>query len=163
MKKLIVLCCWLCLFFAGLSLRAQTPASWRTKTIAVTNDTLILDSLSIQAGTFTFTSGSITPDSSSYTLDAFRAMLVLRMRPLPDSITVRYAVFPFSFTQVRSHKDMEGMTTRPGNRVNPYVYNPRDVKQEDPFAMGGLNISGNLSRGISFGNNRDISVNSSLN
>ncbi len=163
MKKLIVLCCWLCLFFAGLSLRAQTPVSWRTKTVAVTNDTLILDSLSIQAGTFTFTSGSITLDSSSYTLDAFRAMLVLRMRPLPDSITVRYAVFPFSFIQVRSHKDMEGMTTRPGNRVNPFVYNPRDVKQEDPFAMGGLNKSGNLSRGISFGNNRDISVNSSLN
>lgn len=138
-------------------------SSWREKTVVITNDTLTLDSLSIVPGTFSLYQKDVKLDSTHYTLIPLQSKLVLNDVSITDSLRVRYAVYPFLFTKEHLHKSQGLFTTSPDHAVNPFLYRPGDIKTEDPFATGGLTKSGSLSRGISFGNNRDVSVNSSLN
>lgn len=147
----------------AVSAGAQGFFPEREKTIAVTGDTLTLDTLSIIPSTFRVAQGArVLQDSIDYSLDAASARLILKTGS-SDSLTLAYQVFPVLFTAQRAHKNQGTMTSTPDNRVNPFLYNPSKQKSEDTFAMGGLNKSGSLSRGISFGNNRDVSVNSNLN
>lgn len=134
----------------------------RTKTFSANNDSIQLDTLSIIPGTFKAHIGSRTlVDSVDYVLNTPAALLILK-NTSADSISVSYEVFPLLLVAERAHKNQGTMTSSPDNRVNPFTYNPKS-QTEDPFAMGGLNKSGSLSRGISFGNTRDVSVNSNLN
>jgi hypothetical protein len=142
----------------------QNVTSWREKTIPVTGDTIQLDTLSIVYGTFTAYHGNEKLDSTQYTLNSASAQLILAPVTPHDSLRVRYAVFPFLLAKTYSHKNQQDYTVNPGSRINPFLYRPGDKQQvNDPFATGSLNKSGSLSRGISFGNNRDVAVNSSLN
>lgn len=135
----------------------------RSKSIAASGDTIQLDTLSIIPSTFVAVAGNDTlRENADYTLDPGASLFILKKKT-SDSILIWYQVFPILFTAQRSHKNQGTMTSQPDNRVNPFLYNPTKQKSEDPFAMGGLNKSGSLSRGISFGNTRDVSVNSNLN
>lgn len=154
------------LFFITCSViaGAQPFFSDRQKSIAVVNDTLSLDTLSIIPGSVNIMAGNLLlRDSLDYSVDYANAKLFLKAKTNADSIKVTYRVFPVLLTASRSHKSQEKLTAQPDCRVNPFLYSPVKQKGEDPFAMGGLNKSGSLSRGISFGNNRDVSVNSNLN
>ncbi len=154
----------LCLLFFAISAEAQSFFSKRTKTFSSSNDTIQIDTLSIIPTTFRATVGDRSlKDTIDYTLDAASAILILKNTNAKDSITVSYDVFPILLTKANSHKNQIAMTSEPNSRVNPFLYTPQKQKADDPFAMGGLNKSGSLSRGISFGNSRDVSVNSNLN
>lgn len=141
----------------------QMATSWREKTVLVSGDTITLDSLSIVPGTFSLYQNGTKLDSTHYILLPLHSQLVLTDSISRDSMKVKYAVYPFLFTKEHTHKNQERFTTPPDHAINPFLYKPGETKTEDPFATGGLNKSGSLSRGISFGNNRDVSVNSSLN
>lgn len=141
----------------------QVPKAWREKPVFVVGDTLTLDTLSIDPSSFYLFQNNIRIDSSQYILIPAEAKLVLKSSCPRENLRVKYAVYPLLFTQAHSHKNQEKFTTAPDHALNPFLYRPADKKTEDPFATGGLNKSGSLSRGISFGNNRDVSVNSSLN
>lgn len=154
------------LFFFFCTVRAGAQAFFpeRTKTFSAAGDTILLDTLSIVPSSFHATLGNIPlRDSVDYHLDAGAAILILKKTNTSDSLVVTYDVFPILFTKASTHKNQGTMTTQPDNRVNPFLYTPQKQKADDPFAMGGLNKSGSLSRGISFGNTRDVSVNSNLN
>lgn len=160
MNRLLIFVLFVCCTVTGA---AQGFFPKREKTFSADNDTIRLDTLSIVPATFKASMGARTlRDSVDYTLDAAASLLILK-KTSGDSITVSYEVFPILFTAEKSHKNQGAMTSTPDNRVNPFLYNPTKQKSEDPFAMGGLNKSGSLSRGISFGNTRDVSVNSNLN
>lgn len=149
--------------FCTFGAAAQGFFPQRTKTFSASNDTIQIDTLSIVNGTFHAAIGqTMLRDTTDYLLNTAAALLILK-NTSADSITVTYEVFPILFTAEHSHKNQVAMTASPENRVNPFTYNPTKQKSEDPFAMGGLNKSGSLSRGISFGNTRDVSVNSNLN
>lgn len=142
---------------------AQPFSSWREKPIVPKGDTIVLDTLSIVPGTFSLYENTTRIDSSQYTLDAPQAKVILKPTAPHTNLKVRYAVFPFLFTAEHAHKSQGEFTTSPDHANNPFLYRPGEAKAEDPFATGGLTKSGSLSRGISFGNTRDVSVNSSLN
>lgn len=147
----------------ALGVFGQSQSAWREKTVSVKGDTIVLDTLSIDPASFSISSSGMKLDSSQYRLLAAEATLVLAPLAPHENLRVRYAVFPVLFSKTYSHKDQQTFTSTPDNRVNPFLYRPEDRKADDPFATGSLNKSGSLSRGISFGNNRDVSVNSSLN
>ncbi|GAB4132298.1 MAG: hypothetical protein Fur0041_03480 [Bacteroidia bacterium] len=144
-------------------LNAQVTTSWREKTLTVKGDSAVLDSLSIDPTSFSIRHNGNLLDTSIFLLQPGKALLILDKSAPHDSLKIRYAVFPVNFSRIVAHKDSARFIVNPENRYNPFVYSPGKAKTEDPFAMGGLNKNGNLSRGISFGNNRDLSVNSNLN
>lgn len=159
-RQLVLLIILFCAARAG----AQGFFPGRMKTFSAANDTIVLDTLSIVPSSFHAIRGTTTlKDSVDYHLDAGSALLILKQTNSRDSIRVTYEVFPILFTKSNAHKNQIAMTSTPENRVNPFLYTPQKQKVDDPFAMGGLNKSGSLSRGISFGNTRDVSVNSNLN
>jgi hypothetical protein len=157
----------LAIFFLSCVLTAGAQGFFpkRERSFSSGNDTIQIDTLSIVPGTVQvrlLPEKLILKDSIDYTIDYASAHLYLKKSFPYTSIDITYEVFPFLLTQEKSHKDQGTMTSDPATRVNPFTYNPK-TKSEDPFAMGGLNKSGSLSRGISFGNTRDVSVNSNLN
>jgi hypothetical protein len=139
----------------------QERGGVRTKQIVITKDTVQLDSLSIVPGTVSILSKGEKIDSSLYTLHAPEGFIIFNKKMLGDTVKVSYKAFPYAFTKEEKHKDIRNVTPA-GFGNNPFSYTvPKGTN--DPFKMEGLNKSGSISRGISFGNNQDVSVNSNLN
>ena len=135
----------------------------RTKIIALSKDTTQLDSLSIIPGTVSLkdSSGTII-DSLKYKVDYVNARLII----LPSSGEVgsgfiSYNVFPYLFSQKYQHKDVSKIQNNQFGEM--YTYTVDKNKEVDFFKTEGLTKSGSISRGISFGNNQDVVLNSNLN
>jgi hypothetical protein len=133
----------------------------RIKKILVSADTLGLDTLSLIPGTIQLSVRGKALDTASYSILYSQGKIVFRNRPA-DTLTASYKTFPYLFTQTYKHKDIALLRTDSRGIFNPYVYSATGG-DGDIFRMEGLTKSGSISRGVSFGNNQDLSVNSSLN
>lgn len=143
-------------------LHAQEGAIWRHRAFVFTSDTVRLDSLSIAPGTFTLWKGEDAIDTTAYGVDPFRALVIRRDPMLTDTLTARYRALPLLLAGPIRRKD-PAMLLRPRtDREDPFRYEPPRLGQ-DPMGLSGLNKSGSISRGVLFGNNQDLSVNSTLN
>ncbi len=166
MKKALVICI---LLTVSLCLKAQDFSNFRIKTLSLDTDTLRLDSHSIIPHSLLITRpDSSSLDTSAYIMDYANAMLIVKNHELflnqlkGKTLTISYNVFPLLFTQLRRHKDNNLINTFQQASENPFLYK-YEMTTEDVFKWGTLNKSGNISRGVSFGNNQDLVVNSSLN
>ncbi len=143
---------------------AQYPANRRTKQVFITNDSIQLDSLSIVPGSLTLTTMDGTAvDSSFYKINFGEGKLIINRKKLvQDSIVLSYQTFPYLFSAETKHKDVTRIQADVLGRKDPFSYTLEN-KNDDLFKMEGLNKTGSISRGISFGNNQDVVVNSNLN
>lgn len=148
---------------------AQQYHSLRSKYFSTVPDTIILDTLSIVPGSVKlFTKTGLTIDDFFYNIDYINGLLIRNKNQAErvileeDTLRAVYRVFYLRFNQVFKHKDTTIISAE-----TPYLYNPfssgSSGEKYDPFRFEGLNKSGSISRGISFGNNQDVVVNSSLN
>lgn len=147
---------------------AQQLSNQRKKTIAVpANDTLALDTLSIQPQTLSIaTKKGQALDSTYYTFKPLEGLIIFNRAKLRagDSISCSYKVFPFSFTQTHEHKDNSNIHPLKYGQMQGYSYQVNQNNgSNDPFDLGTLSKSGSISRGITFGNSQSLSVNSALN
>jgi len=133
----------------------------RTKKIILSKDTLRLDSLSIIPGTISVkkSNGNLL-DSTSYKIDYVNALFIRKEKAI-DSISITYKVFPFLFSQKYQHKDVSKIQNNQYGEVYSYSYDKS--KEVDFFKTEGLTKSGSISRGLSFGNNQSVVLNSNLN
>jgi hypothetical protein len=98
-RLILSLALFLCTVFTS---KAQQPAAQvsrsnlRTKTIQVSGDSLILDTLSILPRSFSINE----VDTAAYRLDFVNAMLYWKLKPERDSISVLYRVFPYKLNAV---------------------------------------------------------------
>ncbi len=88
-------------------------------------------------------------------------MIVWKSSNLPDSVLITYRVFPYKLNAVTRHLNYDSI------RFNfalekPYVFHSNQI-QNKVIDFGNINYNGSFGRGISFGNNQDAVVNSSLN
>ena len=124
-------------------------------------DSIALDTLSIVPGSFALFVGDSLLAPGSYELDPFTARLFLGPGLGADTLTARYRVLPLLFGGTYRHKDPLSLMSE-GVRTDPFKY-VAPAEREDLFGSTGLNKSGSVSRGVLFGNNQDLSVNSTLN
>lgn len=148
---------------------AQYTGNVHIKQLTITGDTLQLDSLSLVPGSITITfPGGLPLDSSSYKINYADGLLILNRENLiaknlvADSLTASYKTFPYLFSSEVKHKDLNRIKPDMFGNTNPFSYTVESTN-EDIFKMEGLSKSGSISRGISFGNNQDVVVNSNLN
>lgn len=100
-------------------------------------------------------------DSNNYSLNAIESMLIWKSKLPTDSIELSYHVFPIKFNEVYQKKSTDLIQTELEYLENPFRYRPVESGR-NLFEFGGLNKSGSISRGIGFGNNQDLTVNSTL-
>ena len=137
----------------------------RSKNFLLNKDTLQLDSLSIIPGTISIKKqNGESLDTAAYKIDYVNALLILSSSAKlqgEDLFRISYNVFPFLFSRKRQHKDVSNIQNNQFGEIYTHTYDKsRDV---DFFKTEGLTKSGSISRGISFGNNQDVVLNSNLN
>lgn len=135
-------------------------SSLRQKTVA-SADTIKLDSLSIYPNSFSIQCGDELLSSESYVLDYAGSSLILN-KQCSDSLQVSYRVLPMDLSKTYSVRDTNLIYTREkGMRENFLITTPSITT--DVFGGSGLSKEGSISRGITFGNNQNLGVNSTLN
>ncbi len=79
----------------------------------------------------------------------------------PTLIQVKYSTIPLKKSYYRKDRSIiepESMSAR-----NPFSFASGYKPKEEPLSLGSLSKSGSISRGISVGNNQNLTVNSNLN
>lgn len=146
------------------------PAAWaqqeRCRWISweETKGSLLLDSLSALEESIRVTDNNENSYNFRYDLASKVLQIDLRDQAVPDSILVCYRTFPHDFTKTYARRtlmaDYDSMALFKDNRrqaVQTFDF------REELFPSNNLNKSGNLTRGVSFGNTQNLFVNSSLN
>lgn len=134
----------------------------RCKWIKFTAEPFSLDSLSILPSTIQINSPSDTSLRVAYDLNTNQAQFT--GSTLADSIQICYQVLPFNLAQSDFKRDVNAYET---NEEYLDTYQSNDqlfrTERESVFELNGFNKSGSVTRGVTFGNNQNASVNSALN
>lgn len=151
--------------FSGLAALAQSmPAVCRWKKIGSNANELLLDSLSIRPSTLRVFGPSGDQIPHSYTLSTGKISFGVAEADLPDSVRLCYERLPFSFHHTYQKRSLsEDYDSLAFFRDTPPKKKPVMDFREEVFTSNKLNQSGNLTRGISFGNSQNVFVNSALN
>ena len=146
-----------------IGVTGQDLSNQRVKVLVADRDTLVVDSLSIAPGTFTLERSGLPVDAASYRIDPYRSEVYwLGPKSGTDTLVAHYRALPLSFSAPHMHKDEQSMLSAASDRDDPFRYVP-PKGNDDPMGVQGLTRSGSISRGILFGNNQDLAVNSTLN
>lgn len=150
--------------FVTVGVFAQPYSNRRLKRYTELSDTIKLDTLSIIPNSvIVFDSSGHLIDSSSYNIDYSKALLIRKPASnRAERLKIAYRVFPLSFSKQSFNKDFSKLISSDSlmGRESPrYIANTQPRK---PFGDN-IEASGSISRGITFGNNQDVVVNSDLN
>ena len=135
--------------------------AYRQKTIAATGNIIQLDSLSIAPNSLIVRCSGEIILPYQYIVDYAKGTFQL-FQPCSEELTVSYRVLPFSFAKSYQLRDTNIIYTQNKGDREKYLITPT-VEPLDLMGANGLRKSGSISRGITFGNRQDLSVNSSLN
>lgn len=142
---------------------AQQPANpqplsnLRIKTVAVSSDSILLDSLSIIPATFLVNE----LDTSSYRLDFVNAVLYWKERPVRDSVSVVYRVFPVKLNATVQRRSFDSIARN--LYLKPFEFGREAAENgRGLFDFGNIQYNGSFGRSLSFGNNQDAVVNSNF-
>ena len=153
----------LLLFTANAS--GQFTSNIKAKYVALTKDTVKLDSLSLIPHTLQlrYADGTLV-DTSAYEYLPFASLLIWKQKPKADSIAASFRVYPYAFANRYFNKDHRAYLKSNQNRVlSPFVYTPGEVSADKLIDFGALDYNGNFSRGLSFGSNQSVILNSAFN
>jgi hypothetical protein len=143
-------------FFSKAQAPFQTPTSnLRIKKIAVAQDSILLDTLSIIPSTFSIHD----IDSAAYRLDYVKAVLNWKIKPA-DSVTLVYRVFPYRLNSKVQRLNYDSIARY--TYIKPFEFDANNAPSQGLLSFGNLQSSGSFGRGISFGNSQDAVVNSNF-
>ena len=133
----------------------------RSKNLNNTLDTLQLDTLSIYPNSFKVKCNGQLLSKASYVLDYASASLIMTNK-CDGELTVQYRVLPLNLSEIYSVRDTSILYSKEKGFRDRFLSSNSTVNS-DVFGGSSIRKTGSISRGISFGNNQDLGVNSSLN
>lgn len=151
------------LCFASGMIRAQPMQSNLRHVFIQTS----IDSIQLDSTSLAFNSVEIYLNSERvvglYTVSYSKAIIYLDSSLLNKNLEVYYRVLNIPNKSVFFHKNRE--IIEPSFMVEPRAfYNYKQDQSASQAIFGdGLNVEGNIARGIGFGNNQDVVLNSNLN
>lgn len=151
-------------YFLPVTLFSQLKSNVRSKLIFLSNDTLLIDTLSIIPNTLLFSnSGNLL--QTNYKVNCFTSQLIFDSTFVEENknkaFEIQYRVFPSNLTQAYSHKETSIISQPLANRTNRY--SQINKRKDSFFDENELKKEGSISRGLSFGNKQDVIVNSNFN
>lgn len=149
------------LLVSGLSAQEiKTP--YQSKKIAVSKDTIAIDSVSINKSFFKIlNSYGAEIDPSFYSVNFEKGTLLFSDKFVTsDSLTVRYLKFPEFMTREYSIYSDSQIVSNDAGLDKLYAVSRNPISTYKPF--DGLNTSGSITRGVTVGNNQNSVVNSNL-
>ena len=133
----------------------------RKKTLPGKIGTYQLDSLSIYPNSFLISCGNEPLGADDFKLDHSSGKITI-LKACADSLTVSYRVLPMNLGKSYFRRDKTLLYSQDkGERDQFLVTNNYSIA--DAFGGSSLTKKGSISRGVTFGNNQDFGVNSSLN
>lgn len=148
--------------FTASHLSAQDLSSMRTKTFPLVNDTIVIDSLIIDEGTFNlFYADSTRVNADEYFLDPLQSLFFWKGPITAKPVTATYRVLAIDLLKPYRRRTVDMIQPESDYLINPHTFRPQ-IGQESAFGSTKLNKTGSISRGIGFGNNQDLTVNSTL-
>ncbi len=148
----------LCLIAANGLAQEQNPEVIARK-FAVTADTIKLETKAINPKSFRILLPNKTAlDSTSYSIDFKKGLLLLSSQIQADSVTVSFKNYPEFLT--KSYTGFENAVVVPNSAGERYEL--KDTKPATFKPFDGLTTSGSITRGVTVGNNRNATVNSNL-
>ena len=141
-------------------------SSLKTIYIKQKKDTIKLDSLTIVPGSLIITSSYKFINQSQYFFSEEKNYIVFNDSIKNDTalLKISYKVFPFNIRKEFKNKDVSLINNDQTQAKNPYIISyDKPSSFSTSFLNDGLSKNGSISRGISFGNNQDVVVNSSMN
>lgn len=159
MLKKIVFCC--CLFL-GLTVNAQIKSNqFRSKKFELVKDTIQIDTININSQRFKVvdSNNKIIP-RSEYKINFIKAQLIINANKY-SFITVEYYLFPDFVTKV--YKKFDEKIIVPDTKNTQKLYSLTTNKNKKRAVLfNELETKGDITRGLTIGNNQNSVVNSSL-
>ncbi|WP_223032585.1 hypothetical protein [Hanstruepera marina] len=146
----------------GFCMYSQNPKSnFRSKTVAV-NDSIVIDSVSINSGFFSLKKkDSSFIDTSFYDVDFAKAVLYLKKPITEDSLIIDYLAYPDFLT--KTYKQLDDKVVLANTNKQQLLYKLSQPSESDEYKpFDGLTTQGSISRGIVVGNNQNSVLNSEL-
>ncbi|UMB59285.1 hypothetical protein MHL31_09355 [Lutibacter sp. A80] len=161
MKKCLLL---LFLLVSIISNAQNGSKNHHKKTFIVKNDTIKIDSVSITPFNFkVFSKNNIRIDSSKYSIDFSKSLLVFNSKndSIFSEVIIEYTSYPDFLT--KEYTVFDNKLIVPNSTNQTQLYSLTTNEQKLPFKpFDGLNTAGNITRGLTVGNNQNGVVNSSL-
>lgn len=133
-----------------------------SKKISAHQKLIALDSNSIVPGTFKLFGPSDSISHTYYKLDLINATLLLSDSIKLDSVRVAYRTLSFKLNKVFSLRETQIIQDETKIEYNERLEREFGQKSEIVENQEELQKVGSISRGVSFGNNQNLSVNSNL-
>jgi hypothetical protein len=147
-------------FFQKLA--AQAVSNIKQLELSLTKDTLLMDSLSLVPNSEIILLNASVLNENDYEINYSKGLFIVKNKTLlGQKVFCTFRSLPYSFTKEYAHKKAVIHETNNLSK-NPFLFQ-YSTQKEDLFYLNGLNKSGSISRGVVFGNNQDLAVNSSLN
>lgn len=147
----------------GADLLAQQEKC-RWISVGDAKDAFLLDSLSVLEESIRVTDKDQKTYEFKYDLSTKALKISLSQDVAADSLLVCYRTFPYDFSKTYARRTLmanyDSMALFKDSRKQAI---PAFDFREELFPSTNLNKSGNLTRGVSFGNTQNLFVNSSLN
>ena len=156
-KRLLLLC-----FFIGFFAHAQiTSKDFRSKKYTLTKDTIYLDAVSINSQKFkVFDARNNRINPTEYQIYFSKALLIINSKKY-TKIRVDYFLFPDFLTKSYSDFDPQIIVPNISNTKKLYsLTSNKSISKINVFE--GLNTQGNITRGVTIGNNQNSVVNATL-
>ncbi|MFD2543192.1 hypothetical protein ACFSSB_12740 [Lacinutrix gracilariae] len=153
---------FLLMFLIGFTALAQDQESnYKTKKVLV-QDSIAIDSVSINPSYFTIKRKDNTIiDSTYYAVDFAKAILYFKKPVATDSLTINYLKYPDFITKTYKQLDKKVIVENTDNQQQ--LYKIKQSSQNNTFTpFDGLTTSGSISRGVIIGNNQNAVLNSEL-